>query len=103
MAFENNGLQALEAEHPEWKPWLAVISEVLREAADRKWEAFVPSISESSRTGVPLLTRAKLTLDKAAVGEWTKRLMRVAYESGAPKMASLAAIRSASIDSCAWF
>jgi len=103
MAFENNGLQALEGEHPEWKPWLTVIGEVLRETADRKWEAFVPSISEPPRTEVPLLAGAKLTVDKVTIGEWAKRLMRVAYESGAPKMADLATIRWESIDPSSWF
>jgi hypothetical protein len=33
----------LERRFPEWSPWLAVIDQVLREAADVKWEALVPT------------------------------------------------------------
>jgi hypothetical protein len=29
---------------PRWKPWLTVIEEVLREATDPTWEAFVPEL-----------------------------------------------------------
>lgn len=79
----------LGRQYPEWLPWLSVIEQVLREATDTKWEAFVPEPPESQVTKVPLLAGATLNLEAAAVGAWSQRLLRAAYQSGAPKMATL--------------
>lgn len=79
----------LGRQYPEWLPWLTVIEQVLREATDIKWEAFVPEPPESQVTKVPLLAGATLNLEAAAVGAWSQRLLRAAYQSGAPKMATL--------------
>jgi hypothetical protein len=62
----DRGVQDLGREYPEWKPWLSVIEEVLREAADRNWEAFVPERPEPQQSKVPLL--AGLTAVGAAAG-----------------------------------
>ena len=74
---------------PEWQPWLTVIEQVLREATDTKWEAFVPAPAQSRENKVPLLAGATLDLEPAAVGAWSQRLLRAAYRSGAPKMSTL--------------
>jgi FdhE protein len=79
----------LGRQYPEWLPWLTVIEQVLREATDTRWEAFVPGLPESQVSKVPLLAGATLNLEPAAVGAWSQRLLRAAYQSGAPKMATL--------------
>jgi FdhE protein len=89
MASTDNGVQVLARDHPEWKPWLTVIEEVLREAADPKWEVFVPARPATETGSVPILSGATLTVEMGVIVHWFKRLMRVAYQSGAPKMSSL--------------
>jgi FdhE protein len=79
----------LERRFPEWSPWLAVIDQVLREAADVKWEALVPTPPASQAVKVPRLSGAALNLEPAVVGAWSQRLLRSACQSGAPKMAAL--------------
>lgn len=83
------GAADLQRQYPEWRPWLTVIEHVLREATDTKWEAFVPELPESQASKVPLLAGATLDLEPGAVGRWSQRLLRAAYQSGAPKMATL--------------
>jgi FdhE protein len=85
----DRGASDLGREYPEWLPWLTVIEQVLREATDIKWEAFVPEPPESQVTKAPLLAGATLELEPAAVAAWSQRLLRAAYQSGAPKMATL--------------
>src|SRR5437870_10625256 len=84
-----SSVEDLARDHPEWKPWLTVIEEVLREAADPKWEPFVPVRPATETGSVPILSGATLTLEMGVMAHWFKRLMRVAYQSGAPKMSSL--------------
>ena len=85
----NSDAADLGRQYPEWLPWLTVIEQVLREAADTKWEAFVPEPPQAQENKVPLLAGATLGLEPAAVGAWSQQLLRAAYQSGAPKMATL--------------
>jgi FdhE protein len=93
----DNGLQDLGRDYPEWKPWLAMVEETLREAAEPKWEAFVPERIETRR-GIPLLAGRSLPLEPHVVGRWTERLFRAARRSGAPKMATLERVKRARFD-----
>ena len=79
----------LGRQYPEWQPWLTVIEEVLREAADSKWDALVPERPGSPETKVPLVAGATLVLEAATIARWSQQLMRAAYRSGAPKMSTL--------------
>jgi FdhE protein len=88
-AATNRETAELQRRYPEWSPWLAVIEQVLREAADAKWEALVPKPPAPQEMKVPLLSGAALNLEPAVVGAWSQRLLRSACQSGAPKMAAL--------------
>ena len=85
----NTAVLDLGRQYPEWQPWLTVIDEVLGEATDSKWEAFVPGLPESPETKVPLLAGATLALEATTIARWSEQLMRAAYRSGAPKMSTL--------------
>ena len=89
----NTAVLDLGRQYPEWQPWLTVIEEVLREATDSKWEAFVPGPSESPEIKVPLLAGATLALEATTIAHWSEQLMRAAYRSGAPKMSTLNGIQ----------
>jgi FdhE protein len=81
-------LQNLGREYPDWKPWLPVIEEVLKEATESKWEALVPPQPEA-RQSVPLMAGATVVLDVSLIRAWIRRLMRTAHQSGTPKMTTL--------------
>jgi hypothetical protein len=55
-------LAALDVEHPEWRPLLAVIELALREAERAEWERFVPALAHSGLAGRPLLGGAILNV-----------------------------------------
>lgn len=94
----DRGAADLGRQYPEWLPWLTVIEQVLREATDTKWEAFVPELPDSQVSKVPLLAGATLDLEPVAVGAWSQRLLRAAYQSGAPKMATLDGAKQARLN-----
>jgi FdhE protein len=98
ITLSNDRLGDLGREFPEWQPWLTVIEQVLREATDTKWEAFVPAPAQSRENKVPLLDGAALDLEPAAVGAWSQRLLRSAYRSGAPKMSTLDGAKQARLN-----
>ena len=83
------GLKDLERRHPEWGPWLAVMEEVLSEAANAKWDVLVPVRTQRQEATVPLLAGLTLPLDASLVCRWTQNLFAVAAQSGTPEMSSL--------------
>jgi FdhE protein len=83
------GLKDLGQRHPEWEPWLAVMEEVLSEAANAKWDALVPVRTQRQEATVPLLAGVTLPLDASLVCRWTHNLFGVAAQSGTPEMSSL--------------
>jgi FdhE protein len=93
ITVSHDRLRDLGREFPEWRPWLTLVEEVLRETRDSKWEAFVPEPPASQESTVPLLAGAKLVLEITAVGGWFERLIQTAYRSGAPKMSTLNGIQ----------
>src|ERR1043166_2436740 len=81
--------QDLERDHPEWKPWLGVLEEVVRESADPQWDKVVPAAPDRQESKIPGLAGATLELQPSLVRRWTERLMRAAVRSGTPQMATL--------------
>lgn len=84
-------LDELGRQRPEWEPWLAVVRVVTEEAADAKWDAFVPARVDTPESKIPLLAGSRITLDKSTLDRWTERLLRTAFKSGTAKMATLKA------------
>jgi FdhE protein len=93
ITLSHDRLRDLDREFPEWRPWLTLVEEVLRETRDPRWEAFVPEPPASRESKVPLLAGARLALEITAVGGWCERLLHTAYRSGAPKMSTLNGIQ----------
>jgi len=98
----DTGLHELEHQYPDWKPWLAVIQEVVQESANPKWDLFVPPASRTQAKS-PVLAGATLVLDMSFVRSWTKRLIGTAYRTGTPKMATLKLMADARVDAPALF
>lgn len=48
-------LEALERRNPEWRPWLAVVRDVLAEIDDPAWDALVPAALRAKDPDAPLL------------------------------------------------
>jgi FdhE protein len=98
MSAPDAALNGLRRERPEWEPWLAVVDEILREAASPAWEAAVPGAAPAQRTAVPLLAGTTLTLDAALVRRLFERLIRTASRAGTPKMSSVKAALHADLE-----
>jgi Protein involved in formate dehydrogenase formation len=71
-------LAALNVEHPEWAPLLAVVDQALREAERPAWARFVPALRHPGDCGRPLLDGAVVTVAPSVVGRWVRRLLEVA-------------------------
>lgn len=95
-------LQALRSEHPEWRPWLSVVDEILAAAADRRWEEFVPATPRRADR-VPLLAQASIVLPRDFLQNWLKQLLRTAAAAGTPAMATLKSASKADIESVELF
>jgi FdhE protein len=98
MTASDNGLNDLEHRHPEWAPWLAVIQEVVAEAADPKWDSTVPRFTEVQTGSRPLLSGATLILTAGPLQRFLERLLRIASAGGNAKMATLKAALQAPLD-----
>lgn len=97
----NGSVDALKRRRPEWSPWLAVVDEVLREAATSRWDAAVPAVQRPEDPSLPLLSGRSITVDPAAVDRLLERLTRIAACGGSPKMATLRAASTGGADAAA--
>src|SRR4029453_966897 len=75
-------LTALDAEHPEWRPLLAVIKEALREAERPQWARFGPALAHSGRGGRPLLDGAVINAAPRLVRRWVRHILGIAPAAG---------------------
>jgi FdhE protein len=85
-------LEALGGDHPEWRPWLALLAPALAAAADPSWNHVVtwqPPISSSDQ---PALTQAVIEVDRRAAQRWWRTLLEAAVDGPAKSMASIDAI-----------
>ena len=98
MTSSESTLQDLKRRHPEWEPWLTVVQEVLRESADSKWAAFVPSVAATPLGKTPLIAEVRMVLPKSLLRAWFEQLTRVAHRSGTDKLATLKAALAAKLD-----
>lgn len=96
-------LEALKEQRPEWGPWLAVVDEVVREAANEGWSAAVPAAPPAAARVTPLLDGMTLAIDTEAVRRLLDGLLRTAATSGTAPMATMARVVPAHLDIAAVF
>lgn len=75
-------LTTLDAEHPEWRPLLAVIDETLRETERPQWTRLVPALEHPGRGGRPLLDGAVINVAPRPVGRWVRHILAIAAAAG---------------------
>lgn len=76
-------LDAIGRAHPEWRSWLVLLEETLREADDPVWDGLGITEPPGERPpGAPELHGATLTVDERAASRWVERLLGIA---GLPK------------------
>lgn len=97
------GLARLTHERPEWRPWLLVVKEALRDADAPGWDAVVPARVDLTRHTAPLLAGAVVAVETRAVRRLLERLIHAASSSGTPEMASLRSVLNADFDVLTWF
>jgi len=98
MTAPDTARHGLKRRRPEWKPWLSVIEEIVRETATGRWEASVPSSVQPPQTGIPLLAGATLAVDTSSVRRLLRRLTQIASLSGSANIATLASALNADLD-----
>ncbi len=91
-------LTALDVEHPEWRPLLAVIEEALREAEHKQWTGCVPALEHPGREGRPLLDGAVMIVAPKLVGRWIRRILAMAAAGGTEVGTLPGAITAGSMD-----
>jgi len=92
-------VEALERGHPEWKPWLTVLTMLLGEIANPAWDAVVPARQRK----VPLLADAVIHLDRRLVRCLWDGLVGAACRSGTVELATLEPTLHRDIDLLALF
>ena len=98
MTAVDTRLPELARRHPEWKPWLAVIEEILRDAADARWDALVPTHVDRQRGKVPLLAGAPVVVDEDSVRRVLDRLLRIGRRSRTAQMVTVERAVRAGVD-----
>ena len=85
----------LKQQRPEWRPWLAVIEETLRDAGAAGWDEAVPAGARVPQHATPVLAGAMLAVDAGAARSLLERLIRVSSRRGTPAMATLSSVLDA--------
>src|SRR5262245_39620532 len=83
-------LKALARQSPEWRLWLTLLEETLRELNDSVWTVVVPQLTSDQPTAAPLLHQAELPVNGHRVRDWVQRLMKTAATDERPEATSLA-------------
>ncbi len=91
-------LDAVVQQHPEWRPWLALLEETLRELDEPAWGTVVPQRRLDRPAGLPLLAEATLTIDPTPARRWVRRLLKQAAMAAGASASALAPIDSRRID-----
>jgi FdhE protein len=78
------GLHDIERQHPEWRPWLAVLAPVLDEMHNRAWDDAVPAPATPINAAAPLLASAPVRCAPALVSGLVARLLRSALLDAPP-------------------
>jgi FdhE protein len=103
MTVSVTALDGLKSRRPEWRPWLAVVEEVLREAENPAWESAVPSQTNAGQPEVPLLVGAAISVPASSVRRLFERLVSIALVNGTPKLATLERALTIDLDVLALF
>jgi FdhE protein len=102
MTSPDGALAGLKRQRPEWRPWLAVVEEALRDDGRAAWDASVHAMRHEQNDS-PLLHRASVVVGDELVSNLFTRLIRLASQAGTTKMARLEAALSADVDAAALF
>jgi FdhE protein len=95
MTATATALTGLKRQRPEWRSWLVVVEEALRDAETATWDAAVPAHPQAPQLTDPLLAHATLAVDGRAVRSLLRRLVRAASRDGTPQMATLRSVLDA--------
>jgi len=87
----------LTRRRPEWRPWIALVEEVRREAETHRWDAAVPR-APAAQPAVPLLHGVSVSLDSRTARQFFAHLLRTAAHNGTPKMTTLRTVFQRGVD-----
>ena len=93
----------LRARNPEWAPWLAVVSAMLKAIGGNAWDAAVPDLPKMRNAAVPLLAQAVLRVDARAIAHAFLQLVRSAHANGTSPLSRLGESAIGAMDAAALF
>src|SRR5919202_2640913 len=70
-------LDAVATRNPEWRPWLTLLEETLRELDRPEWAALAPSLRHDRPARAPLLAGATWTVSPRVARAWVRRLTQL--------------------------
>ena len=98
------GLAELACDHPEWRPWLTLLSVAHGTFGDPLWARAVPdgaTLMEQAQSGAPLLEGAVLSVDAEGADRFMRRIFGVAESNGGSAAPLEAAAHDPRLDSLA--
>ena len=79
---DQSRLAALDVEHPEWRPLLALIDAASREAQRQDWARVIPAPEHDGADGRPLIDGAVVSVPPKLVGRWVRQILALAAAAG---------------------
>jgi FdhE protein len=76
--MSSDALDGLRRDHPEWRPWLALLEPARAAAGDTAWNHAVAWEPRAPRDDRPALAEAAITVDRRAADRWWRRLLSAA-------------------------
>jgi FdhE protein len=98
MSGTATALSSLKQQRPEWRPWIDVVEEALRDVDVDRWEAAVPADANGHQVRSPRLAGASVTLETRAAHRLLQRLIHIAARTGTPQMKTLRRVLDARPD-----
>jgi FdhE protein len=85
----NSLLDGLRRDHPEWRPWLALLEPAVAAMKDSAWDEAVTWEPPPALGNEPALAHAVLTVDRRAAERWWRTLVAAAVGGPAAALARM--------------
>jgi FdhE protein len=94
-------LDAVAIRNPEWRPWLALLEETLRQLQRPEWAALAPQPEPDRAARAPLLAEVTLTVDRSLARAWVRWLLQCTINIMGLSTPSLSMLNTRHLDALA--
>jgi FdhE protein len=82
-------MDGLRRNHPEWRPWLALLEPAVAAMRDAAWDEAVTWEPPAADGDQPVLAQTTITVDRRAAERWWRTLLAAAVEGPAAALARM--------------